>query len=160
MKITLSILIILLFISCKYEQNTSEFNDLISSYYESCPNKDSCVIDLGEVMPFDWNKMYVFSNEHYPEADQDIIRKITHTNYSGKREYLENRSILFVKDSIVEYEVLTPYESAGFVDTKLLYIEFFDKNILDFYEKSDSRFIIKPYKNASGFNLIHLKSSN
>lgn len=157
MRVISFMLLMLLFTSCKYEQNTEDFNNIIISYYKDCPNKDSCIIDLSKTMAFDWEKMYIFSNENYPEADQEVIREITGTSYSGKREYLENRSILFVKDSTIVYEVLTPYESDGAIDTKPMYIGFAGQNIPDYFLKEDSKFIITPYENDIGFNLKHLE---
>ncbi|CAM1359477.1 conserved hypothetical protein [Tenacibaculum litoreum] len=152
------LLVLITLVSCKENKNTSEFNAIIAESYNRCNQKDNCVIDMGEIFPFEWDKMYVFSMDHYPEADAKAISKITGVKYNGKRKFLENRSIIFINEGQIVYEVLTYYEPEGYIDTKHMFVEFIYGNDFPPYFTSDnSKFKLTKFEKGLGFNLEYIR---
>lgn len=137
-KIVLYILIFLSFTACKENKNTDEFHQKIIVSYNKCENKDNCLINFLEIFPFAWDKIYVFSNEHYPEAGANAISKVTGVKYRGKRKFLENRSVLFINKDKVVHEILTYYEPDGYIDTKPMFVDFIYKDNFPLYFEKDN----------------------
>jgi hypothetical protein len=160
-KTLISLVILVVLSSCNSDKNTEEFNTLISQEYDKCLKKeDSCIVNLKDVFPFDWDKMYVFSNEHYPESNYKSISKITGVSYSGNRKYLENRSILFIKDKKIVHEVLTYYQPEGYIDTKPMYVGFvYGDKFPDFFLKNNSIFKVKKHNNL-GYSLRYIPNGD
>jgi hypothetical protein len=148
----LLIFILLFFVSCSEEKNTGKFDAFIKKEYSKHTEKDNIIVDLKNIFPFKWEKIYIFSNVIYPEADAPVIRKITKTNYYGNRKYLENRLILFIKGEEIIFEVLTPYDNPEDLYTKdIMFV--FKNDFKGYIDKENSLFKLDYDENSSSYIL-------
>ena len=139
-KIILLILILLL-VSCKHNINTVKFNNIIT---KNINIKDSTV-NFENIFPFDWDKMYIFSREHFPcESD---ISNITGAKYNGYHN-CDDRLILFIKDNKITFEVMTLYKTDDFDDeiAPFKYNFFYGTNSLFYFTKNNAKFKVQKYK--------------
>ena len=138
------ILFINIIVSCQNDKNATEFDRIITRNIQ----KDSTV-NFAEIFPFDWDKMYVFNRDHYPEARAKTIAKITGTGYRGGHNY-NDRLILFVKDHDIVYEVINKYHSDDF-DKDIAPFQYnfrTGKHIPDYFTPENAVFQLKKYRNA------------
>jgi len=142
--------------SCQYtNKNTYIFNKLIREYYLKHSNEKKVIIDLKEVLPFEWDKLYIFNREHYPEANSSVVSEITGVNYYGNKQSITNRLILFIKGDEIVFDVLTEYKSDDFSKNyEPLQVNFgITKEYPSFFTNKNSKFIINHYYNDSSYLL-------
>lgn len=84
--------------SCTFDQKDIE--TIVFEYYEKCENKNPCIINFADAMPFKWDKMYVL-----PESvTNEGVNKIIGMKYSKNKDIA--RLILFIKDNEIVFEEL------------------------------------------------------
>lgn len=133
---------IIFFIAC-INTNKSFEEEIINKYA-----KNDKTIDLKEIFVFKWNKLYVLTPYHYPEAtDSQTISNIIGTKYNKNRDQFERLMIFMLDDKIVK-SISTKYEKENFIDYKPLKVDFyFNKNDPDFITSDKCTFIIKKEDN-------------
>ena len=130
-----------LFVSCKHNINTVEFNDTIT---KNINPKDS-TLNFENIFPFDWDKMYIFSREHF-SCEPDIT-EITGAQYNGYHN-CDDRLILFIKGNKIVFEVMTLYKTDDFDDetAPFLYNFYYGSNTPLYFAKNNATFKVQKYK--------------
>lgn len=141
-KILIALFFLLSLITCKNSSNI-EFNEFIENKYNICSNSENCTVNLNS-LPFQWDKLYIFSENHFPEAlSKEKISSILGTKYN-KNIDLDDRLIVFLFKGKIVNEILTSYQKRNFIDTEPLLVDFYlDKKIHSFFVNGNAKFIIK-----------------
>ena len=132
-----------LFIIFNCDNKKDNFYTSIDSYYSSCKEKNSCYINLKDCFQFEWDKLYVFNNENYPEADKEEISKIIGIKYNKARSNQESL-LIFIKNNKIVFEIKdsynfnnsSPYLYVDFINLKDNYITP-SKSLFKIYQRSD-----------------------
>lgn len=66
--------------------NSTEFNEIIENYYNKSCKSDSCVISFNSLFDFEWDKMYLFNEDYYPEIGPKETSKKIGIEYTRERK--------------------------------------------------------------------------
>lgn len=84
----MNIIFLLLLFSCiNKEISSTYFNKAIHEYYTIKCKSTPCILHFNELFEFDWDKMYLFSEDYYPEIGPKEISNKIGIKYKGKREF-------------------------------------------------------------------------
>jgi len=100
------------FISC------NSVNDkIIAEYKRQISEKDSCIIDISNLVDFRWDKMYVFEygavdNSNFPKSVNDILVYLdVHSNgFTRKLVFTLNDRVVYYERHYVDIEETTKNE--------------------------------------------------
>jgi hypothetical protein len=89
-----------LFASCN-----SVTNKIIKEYKKQISEKDSCIINISNLVDFEWDKMYVLEygtipNNNIPKSVNNIL-----TSLDVHSDEFSRKLIFTLNDSVVHYEV-------------------------------------------------------
>ncbi len=110
-------LLLFSFFSCE-NRNTKELNSIVEKAYKKCKGKKDCTIDFKTSFPFEWDKMYVFGSSITKKGITQII------GFTYPKEKDIERVILFINKNQIVHEIMTEYETEGFIDIKPMKVEF------------------------------------
>lgn len=87
-------------------------------------------------LPFKWDKFYIFSENHYPEAvTKERISSIIGARYD-KNIDLNDRLIVFLSEGKIVHEIITNYRKKNLIDPEPLLVDFYlDKKTPPFFFK-------------------------
>lgn len=137
---------IILCISCT--NSGKDFENKIINRYE----KHEEIINLKSIFDFKWDKLYVLTPYHYPDAtDSQTISNIIGTNYDKDRNQFERVLIFLYKNKVIK-SISTKYQKENYIDYKPLKVDFyFDQNDPAFFTPQTCNFILK--KEESNYSL-------
>lgn len=132
----------LLCLSCTNDSRKFE-NVVINRYTDN-----EKVINLREVFDFKWDKLYVLTPYHYPEAtDSQTISDILKIKCNKNRGQFE-RLLIFISDGKIVKSISTKYQKENMIDYKPLNVDFyFHKNDPEFFTSDKCNFLIKKEEN-------------
>lgn len=129
--------IVLLSISCKSD-NSNDFNQKVIQ----CYNAHNKIITLHQIFDFKWDKMFIISPYHYPEANtRGTISKIIKAPYNEDKILFE-RLFIFTKNNNVVCTIRAYYEKENPIDYKPLLVDFILDENTPKYFLPNSRFSI------------------
>ena len=130
--------IFILFFIINCQNRKDNFYNSVNSYYSSCKEKKKCYFNLKDCFVFEWDKLYIFNSENYPEADKEEISKIIGIEYNNTRSNQESL-LIFIKNNKIVFEIKDSYNFNNI--SPYLYVDF--PNLKDRYiVPSNSKFKI------------------
>lgn len=143
-------LCLLSLITCK-NSSSNKFDEFIENKYNLCNGSETCIVDLSS-LPFKWDKLYIFSENHFPEMlTKEGISSILETKYNKSIE-LHDRLMVFLFKGKVVHEILSSYKKENLIDSKPLLVDFYlDRKIPIFFDSNNAKFIIR--KNGGNYVL-------
>lgn len=82
--------------------NSTEFNEIIDNYYNNNCESSCCVISFNSLFDFEWDKMYLFNEDYYPEIGPKEISKKIGIEYEGERKFKDQLIVFVLDDEIIE----------------------------------------------------------
>ncbi|WP_300688882.1 hypothetical protein [Chryseobacterium sp.] len=148
-------LFLLNLISCK-NSSTNEFDEFVINSFNHCHTTKECTVNLTN-LPFRWDRFYIFSENHYPEAlTKEEISSILGIKYN-KNISLNDRLIVFLLNGEIVYEIFANYNSENLIDSNRLLVDFYlDKKAPPFFERNNAEFIIKK---TDGYYALYWRSN-
>lgn len=135
--------------------NDSGFNEIIDKYCEQNECIEGCLIDFNEVFTFSWDYLYIIGGEYNPGVtNKDLVSKFIGVEYSGKKDDILGRSLIFIENKKIVFEVYSSYNDSNW-DNEEYYITF-NKNVIPkkYFTKSSAIFKIEKKSLSRGKGYI------
>lgn len=134
--------------------NDDDFNNIVNQIYVINKNQNAS-IDFNKVIPVKWDKMYIIDADNFPEiSSREEISELIGAKYSGPKNNDSDRSVIFVKNKKVVYEIFSDFKSTSWSDNKYFINFSINSNIYFFTPQKGIFFIQHKTDKDEGFNLI------
>lgn len=139
--------------SCSEKKiSDTDLNKIIDSIYN---NNDSInrIINFKDINKNNWDKMYILDIENNAELEnRNAVSRRLKIKYNGCKDDVLDRSILFLKDNKVSFEICSKFDETNSQDSQ--YIVSFQKIKYDYLTPENAIFKIVKKKYSGGYSLI------
>lgn len=124
--------------------NDSEFNEIIDKYCEQNDCVEGCSISFKDLFTFNWDYLYIIGGEYNPGVtNKDLVSKLIGVEYSGKKNDILGRSLIFIEKKKIVFEIYSAYDDSNW-DNEEYYITFVKGTTLKkYFTRSNAEFRIE-----------------